>query len=201
MFVHRWMTTEVLTITPDILVSDALYMVEDRRIKRLPILDNDQLVGIVHRNDLVRTLFLKRDDPVVEHLMIKDVLITHPEAPLEEAALIMDEHKIGGLPVMEHGRLVGIITESDVFKAFVRVMGLLEGGQRITIRVKDQPGALIKALKPIQSHQLNIISVVSCHVPGAPLDTKEITLRLQTAELSLLVGDLLRHRVDVVDWR
>ncbi len=201
MFVHRWMTTEVLTVTPDVLVSDALYMMEDRNIKRLPILDDDQLVGIIHRNDLIRTLFLKRDDPAVEHLMMSEVLITHPEAPLEEAALTMDEHKVGGLPVMQGARLVGIITESDIFKAFVRVMGLLEGGQRITLRVKDRPGALIEALKPIQSHELNIISVTSCRVPGSPPGTKEITLRLQTSELSLLVGDLLRHRVDVVDWR
>lgn len=201
MFVHRWMTIDVIHISPDTLVSDALFQMEDLGIKRLPVLDGDTMVGITHRNDLIRTLFLERDDPAVEQLMIRNVLSTHPEAPLEEAALLMDQHNVGGLPVMKGDRLAGIITESDVFKAFVQVMGLLEGGQRITIRVKDRPGALIEALKPIQSQHLNIISVASYQVPGAPPGTKEITLRLQTTELSMLVGDLLRHRVDVVDWR
>jgi acetoin utilization protein AcuB len=201
MFVHRWMSLDVITTNPDVLASEALYTLEHRGIKRLPVMENDRVVGIVHRTELTRTLFINKSDPNVDSLMAKDVITIFPDAPLEEAALLMDEHNVAGLPVVDGHRLVGIITESDIFKAFVRVMGLLEGGQRITIRVKDRPGALIQALEPIRTREVNIISVASCKIPGAPPGTKEITLRLQTSELSVLVNDLLLHRIDVVDWR
>ena len=202
MFVYRWMTPHVITTGHQAAASEALYKMESHAIKRLPVLDPHQrVVGILHRDDLFRTLFINKDDPPVSQLMAESVVTIAPDAPLEEAAMRMEEHHISGLPVVEGERLVGIITESDLFKAFVRVMGLLEGGQRLTIRLKDRPGALLQALEPISSHELNIISVASCKIPGAPPGTKEVTLRLQTAELSLLVADLLRHKVDVVDWR
>jgi len=201
MFVHRWMTTQVVSIPSTALASEGLYRMENHHIKRLPVVDEAQLVGIVHRNDLIRILFLQKEDPPLSDVMAKEVITISAEAALEEAALLMEEHHIASLPVVDSLRLVGIITESDLFKAFVRVMGLLEGGRRVTLRVKDRPGALIQVLEPIRSHEVNIISVASCKVPGDPPGTKEITLRLQTRELSMLVSDLLKHRVDVVDWR
>lgn len=201
MFVYRWMTTQVVSIPSPALASEGLYRMESHHIKRLPVVDEERLVGIVHRNDLIRILFLQKQDPPLQDVMAKEVITIPAEAALEEAALLMEEHHIASLPVVDSQRLVGIITESDLFKAFVRVMGLLEGGQRVTLRIKDRPGALMQVLEPIRSHEVNIISVASCKVPGGPPGTKEITLRLQTRELSMLVSDLLKHRVDVVDWR
>ncbi len=201
MFVHRWMSTQVITISPHVVASEALRVLDSHHVKRLPAVADETVVGIIHRNALIRALFVAKDDQPVSELMSDEVVTILPEATLEEAALVMDEHEISALPVVEGARLVGIITKSDIFRAFVRVMGLLEGGQRLTLRLKDRPGALIQALEPMKAHDLNVVSVASCKVPGAPPGTKEITLRLKTRDVGQLVAELIRNGVDVVDWR
>jgi CBS domain-containing protein len=131
--VKDWMTAEVVTITPDTTLPEAHRLMTDRRIRRLPVVDNGHLVGIVTRGDVreaepsdatslsiweLNYLLAKLK---VSSVMTKNPLSTSPETTIAEAAQVMMEHKISGLPVVDNrGNVVGIITESDIFRLVVK---------------------------------------------------------------------------------
>jgi acetoin utilization protein AcuB len=172
MLVRDKMTHNVLTISPETTVHDALAMMEEKKIRRLPVVENDRLVGIVTLLDLVRAspspatslsvwelnyLLAKLK---VKDIMAKDVLDVQPEMPIDEAALLMREHRIGGLPVTEQGAVVGMITETDIFSAFLDMLGVNRGGLRLVLELPDRHGALADAAALFRNFGVNIISVV-----------------------------------------
>ena len=101
----------------------------------------------------------------VQEVMAKPVITVEADAPLEKAALLMEEKKIGGLPVMDGEKLVGIITVTDVLRAFIEVLGLKMGGLRITVDIPDVPGALAQMARAVPP--ANIVSIATAaHLPG-----------------------------------
>ena len=127
------MTTQPVTATADTTVEQALAIIETRKLRHLPVLDADEaLIGIVSEKDLLRAPL---DDPI-ESIMTRDVITVTEYTALEEAARIMADHKISSLPIMRNGRLVGIITETDLFKNLFGTAG--RQGSRCTT---DNAGA------------------------------------------------------------
>ena len=142
MFVRNWMSAPAVVIPPVVPVAAALGFMERRQIRRLPVVDYGRLVGIVTRNDLVAAIGRGRPDrrtgeKAVDELMAKKPITVHPEETLERAAEIMLRNRISGLPVVDEERVVGIITESDVFRALCRMLGIGEKGARVVMSVKD----------------------------------------------------------------
>ena len=129
MLVRDWMTPNPRTVAPDTPVLDAIKMLKDQGYRRLPVLEGDRLVGIVTDKDLKDAMPSKAttlsvwelnyllSKLTVSEVMAKPVITVDADEPLEEAALLMEEYKVGGLPVLSEGRLVGIITITDVLKA------------------------------------------------------------------------------------
>jgi acetoin utilization protein AcuB len=152
------------------------------------------LVGIVDRDDLA--LFLsKAGSPGVakrqhriDQVMIRDVVTVPPDCPLEEAATRMVAHKIGSLPVVEAGRLVGIITETDLFQHFAAALGGGSDSLRLTVQVDDAPGQLAEVAGRIAAVQGNICSVVAYNA-GQP-GRINITLRVEGAERDVVLDTL-----------
>ncbi len=155
MFVYKRMTQNPVTISHDISIFDAMEVMRISKVRRLPVLNGGQLVGIVTDRDLntaapspVTTLSKYEASYLltklkVSEIMTKKLFTVKASATIEEAALLMYKNKIGGLPVLdEQDKLVGIITETDIFKVLVDVMGLPEGKTRITLSVNDRPGVL-----------------------------------------------------------
>lgn len=172
MLVKDRMTQNVVTVTPDITVPDALALMEEKGVRRLPVVNKEQLVGIVTLLDLVRASpspatslsiwelnYLLAKLPVKD-MMAKNVKAVSPDMPIDEAAAIMRENKIGGLPVVQQGKLVGMITETDIFTAFLEMLGVNRGGLRLTIELPDRQGALAEAAELFRNFGVNIVSAV-----------------------------------------
>jgi predicted transcriptional regulator len=117
--VRDWMTSTPLTVAPSVTVADAYQRMKERRIRRLPVVTDDGIVGIVSLGDLREALATKPAGAVGE-IMSKPVVTIEPEASLRRAARQMIDHRIGGLPVVASGSLVGIITETDIFRVFAQ---------------------------------------------------------------------------------
>jgi acetoin utilization protein AcuB len=154
MLVRDRMTTTVCTISPDTSLEQAGMLMRSRHIRRLPVLEGGRLVGIVTWTDLMRaqpspatTLGRWEILGLLEKTAIRGVMtrfpeVVGPETGMEEAAAIMRRRKIGALPVVRDGNLVGIITESDVFDALIDLLGVRRPSYRITLDVEDNSTAL-----------------------------------------------------------
>ena len=170
MFVGERMSHPVITIPPDMPVVEALNLMRKEKIRRTPVLKDGKVVGIVSDKDLLNAspspatslsvweINYLMSKILVRDVMTKNVLTVTEATPIEEAALIMANNKIGGLPVVRDGHLVGIITETDLFKLFPELMGARLEGVRVTAYIPDTPGTLAKLTQAIANAGGNFIA-------------------------------------------
>lgn len=172
MLVRDWMTPDPLTVTPDTPVMEALRLLRERGFRRLPVMEGERLVGITTRKDLkdavpsqattlsVWELTSLLSRLTVSEMMARPVITVRANEYMEDAALRMQEHDVGGLPVLDaSGRLCGMVTITDVLRAFTDILGLREGGTRLTLDMPDTPGSLARAAGAVLPS--NIISVAT----------------------------------------
>lgn len=154
MLVKGRMSKPVITVKPDLPIMDALKLMQREKIRRTPVVKDGEMVGIVSDKDLLNAgpsdatslsvweVNYLMSKITVADVMSKDVMTVTEETPIEEAARIMVDNKIGGLPVMRNGSVVGLITETDLFKIFLELMGARDKGVRVTALVPDERGRL-----------------------------------------------------------
>lgn len=175
MFVRQFMTSQVFTVSPNESIADTLALMRDKKIDRLPVLEKGKLVGFVTDGDLrevspspATTLsvfelnYLVAKTPIRD-VAIKKVVTCDPDTRIEDAALLMREHRIGGLPVLEEGNLVGIITGYDILDAFLDIMGSRSPGERVVIEAKDKIGVLLDIATTIKQFEVNVTSLAFYH--------------------------------------
>ena len=189
MFVGDRMSRPVITVTPDMAIHDVLAMFKQEHIRRAPVIKNGKLVGIVSETDLLNAspsdvtslsiweMNYLLSKITVKIVMTKKVITIDEDTPIEEAARIMADNKIGGLPVLKKGRVTGIITETDLFKIFLEIMGSRQKATRVTAIVEDKHGALSNVTKAIAAHGGNFISFGMFSGPDA--NTKEVTFKVE----------------------
>jgi acetoin utilization protein AcuB len=170
MFVGERMSHPVISVAPDTPVHDALAMFKKDHIRRAPVIKDGKLLGIVTENDLrnaspspattlsVWELNYLLSKVTVKQVMSKKVKSIDVDTPIEEAARLMADSKIGGMPVTRAGKIVGMITETDLFKVFLELMGAREKGVRVSALVEDKPGQLAKISKAITDAGGNFIA-------------------------------------------
>ena len=172
MLVRERMSTKPVTITADVPITEALKVMRQNQVRRLPVLDEGgKLIGIVSEKDLLYASpspatslsiyemhYMLARLKVTELMTPEPVTIT-PDTLLEEAALIMADNKIGGLPVVEDGNLVGIITETDIFKVFLELLGAREEGLRLTLRIPERMGEMARITTAIAQLGGNILAL------------------------------------------
>jgi acetoin utilization protein AcuB len=209
MFVRDFMTPDPLTITPETSHPDAVALMREHHIRRLPVMSKAKLVGIVSEQDLLSnqpspasTLSVYEIYSLMGRLQAKDFMV-HPvvtvqgDCPIEDAACIMVNKKIGCLPVLGDGRLDGIITETDIFRALVDVLGGGKGkGLRVVVRgVPEHVGELAKLTGDIASIGGNIMAITTSESLGAE------TIKLTGVSEAALKGLLEKRGLEVVDLR
>ncbi len=189
MLVGDRMSHPVITIPPDMPILDALNLMRVEHVRRVPVVKNGKLIGIVSDKDLLNaspsaatTLSVHEvnywlSKITVEEIMTRDVITVTVDTPIEEAARIMADNKVGGLPVMRDGKLVGIITETDLFKILLEMMGARAPGVRVAILVPDVRGELAQIAKAIADAGGNIISLGT--FAGEDAATTLITIKIQ----------------------
>lgn len=177
MLVRNRMTPNPVTISPDSVLPEAFELMKRNNVRRLPVVKGDKIVGILTELDILKcspstatSLSVWEMNYLMSKIKVRDVMTKNPirvknEAPIEEAALIMRDNKVGALPVVSAANpeeLVGVITESDIFDAFVDLLGLRRGGTRLTVAVEDRPGVLASVAQLAKDLGLNILSIVTC---------------------------------------
>ncbi|MDU2065526.1 MAG: CBS and ACT domain-containing protein [Sporomusaceae bacterium] len=200
MFVANRMTKDPVTVAPDIPVLEAKELLKTHKFRRLPVVRDGKLVGIVTDRDLraasaspattlsVHELNYLLAKMKVSDIMKKNVLTIAADATIEEAALVMYREKIGGLIVVDEQKApIGIITETDIFKCFVDVMGLNEGKTRLTIGVPDQIGVLHQITGVFSELGINIGSLALLAGQGVK---SEMIIRADIDDLPLLTKKL-----------
>lgn len=193
MLVRECMTANPIKVHPESDPLAALGLCKSARIRRLPVVNAEgQIVGIVTRNMLEQFLakapspgVMKRQYSI-DQVMVSPALTVSPDYPLEEAARLMVTNKIGSLPVVDQRQLVGIITETDIFKQFVEILGGQTEATRLTVVVPDTPGALAKVVNAVAALQGNLRSVVL--MPGADPATRSATLWIEEIDRAALVA-------------
>lgn len=210
MLVNERMSHPVITVSPDTPIMDALRLMESEHIRRAPVVKDGKLVGIVAQKDLlnaspspVTSLSVWEIHDLVSKITVKKVMtpkvITIQEdTPLEEAARQMADHKIGGLPVLHGDKITGIITETDIFKTFLELLGAREQGVRLSVLMANQPGQIAKVSQAIFEIGGNIVALGA--IAGDDLSTSLVTLKVvgpSQERLKATIEPLVVHLKDI----
>jgi acetoin utilization protein AcuB len=188
------MTPNPVTVTDDSSFENALHLMKEKKIRRLPIVTGDgKLAGSLSVFEVHYLLSkLKMKD-----VMTKRVVTVGDDCPIEEAARIMVDYQIGCLPILKDDKLVGIITETDIFKTFVEILGGREKGLRLTLDVTEGKGALAAIAAEIATHDGNIVSLATfC---GRDADDRIVTVKVVGAPKESLLKSLETARVKVLN--
>lgn len=196
MFVEQVMTTSVVTATPETTAGRARDLLQEGGFRHLPVVRSGRLVGMVSDRDL-RAARALAEDPPVGRLGSADVMTVDPGTPVEEAARLMLEHKIGALPVVRDGALVGIVTESDVFRMLTRLLGVLEPSSRLQVELAEPTRQLADLTRIAREHRTPIVSLVT--EPPTPDGRRVVVLRVGTIDPEPLIRDFARAGVRVVE--
>lgn len=201
MKVNQRMVKPVITISPDASHREAVMLMKKHNIRRLPVVnDRDQLVGIVTESDLLSTspspattlsiyeIYTLLDKLKVSQIMARPVICVAADCNIASAARFMVERKIGCLCVVDGKQLIGIVTETDIFKAFVEALGGGKPGLRIDLSVPDQPGVLALVAQAVADAGGNIVGVTTFDNPDVV--QRELSIKEQGGDASRLEGAL-----------
>lgn len=208
MIVQELMTSPATTVTPEDTALTAFRRMRAGRFRHLPVVqDGDHLVGILTDRDLRQLQPVHVDEETsenwlhrlelitVDDIMTPDPLTGWPEMPIEEAARMLYQAKVGSLPIVAGGTLVGIITDTDIFRAFVDLTGVLQPSSRLTISFGQAGDPIAEAVRLVQEAGVPIVSVLT--EPGAAPESRRLVIRLATLDPRRVLARLRRGGVTV----
>ena len=202
MYVKTRMTANPYTIASNAPINEAMELMREHNLKRIPVVDGEKIVGILTKGDIQRVSPTKATSlsifeinyllskTTVKDAMTKNVITIDQDALLEEAAVIMRENRIGTLPVVKDNKLVGIITESDIFDSFISLLGFKDLGSRITVEADDVPGALADIADIFKSFNANITHIVAYRGINGKSD---LVIRTNTLNTDSIEKRIIEH--------
>lgn len=211
MLVGERMSRPVITINPDMPVIEAVNLFKKEHIRRAPVVKDGKLVGIVTEGDLMNastssatTLSIWELNYLVSKIkvsevMTRNVMTVTEDTPIEQAARIMADNKIGGLPVLRDAYVVGIITETDLFKLFLELMGARDMGVRVTALVTDTPGGLAELSAAIAAQKGNFVSFGV--FTGEDSSNRTVTFKVSGMTLEQVKKTVDPHVKEIIDIR
>jgi len=194
------MSSDLITIGKQASIQEAMALMKRESIRHLPVVDQQmKLVGWITDADLRGVLIASMlEELTIEDVMIRKPFTVHPEMPLEEAARILLEKRVGGLPIVKDGTLVGVITTVDVLSAFITFMGLFSDSTRLDIKVSGSPNPLPEITRIVRLHGAEIISV--CHLPFEEGPEYSYSIRLKKTDVKPIIADLEEHGIEVISY-
>jgi len=204
----------VITVPHDLPIVDALSLMKREHIRRVPVIKDGKLIGIVSEKDLLNaspspatSLSIFEINYLiskikVSEVMHKDVFSVNEDTPIEEAARIMADKKIGGLLVMRGDAIVGIITETDLFKILLEMLGARENGIRVTVLMKEQRGQLANLTQAVSSAQGNFIALGQ--FAGADPSNRMVTFKVSGMGMDALksiIEPLVEKVIDIREMK
>lgn len=206
MLIEEIMNKQVLTLQPTHTMADAAKLMKERKIRHVPVVDEiGKLLGLVTERDLKNALpssLLKDGDTSLYHrtldqIMITNPIIGHPLDFVEEVALILYEHRIGCLPIVSKGELVGIITGTDLLYTYIEITGATKPSSQMEIRVQDRIGALHEVTKIFANHHASILSVL-IYPDSKDDENKILSIRLKIMNPLPIIDELRKEGFDVL---
>ena len=193
------MTTGVKTVQLETSIAEGFRLMKDNNIRRLPVLEKDKVVGIITLTDLhqatpstATTLSVHELNYLLAKTKIKDILpkkqkviTVTPDNYIETAAKKMSFNKISGLPVVDKEKLVGIVTETDIFDALIDILGVKKAHSRIDLLVRERPGTLAEIISLVAEAGINILNTVVYYEEKK--DRYRIILRLESLDNDELI--------------
>ena len=200
--VKNWMTTDVVSVGPETSLLKVGKLMKDHHIRRVPVVDEQgMVVGIISDRDVrdaspskATTLDMYEMHYLLAELKAKNIMTPKPITvkpgdTVEQAALIMLDHKVGGLPVVDDaGKLAGIISDHDVFKALVDITGARMGGLQFAVELPDQPGTARPLFDLLRAHNARLLSVLTVANPDG---NRHLFIRVRDLENAKAEQDLI----------
>lgn len=198
MSVRQWMTTDVVSTTEKASIQEALALMKRHSIRHLPVVDETQrLVGWVTDADLRGVLIASMlEDLTVADVMVRQPYLVRPHDSLEKAASLILSQRIGGLPVVDGARLVGVITVVDILSAFISLLGIMEQSSRLDVKMGGAKTTLEEVTRLLHGSGAEIISV--CYLRPFEDQHPIYSFRLKKCDLAPIVAKLKDHEVEVV---
>jgi acetoin utilization protein AcuB len=198
MRVGQIMHKKPITITPDKRVGQALQLMQKQNIRHLPVVKDDDMVGWITSRQLREVLLASMLEVItVGDVMIEAPISVSPDTSVEEAARLVYEHKIGGMPVMEGDKLVGVITTMDLLAAFLSMLGLLRSSSRLDLLLDKDPQVLEEVARLIKQAGGEIINIALGPTKGAK---RSYLVRLTKCDVAPIIDRLKQHGYEVVDF-
>lgn len=215
MLIREWMTQDVITVTPDTSMMKASKILKENRIRRLPVVDAEgRLIGIVSDRDIkeaspskattldMHELYYLLSEIKVKDIMTRDPFTVRADDTVETVALNMIEKRIGGLPVVDDaGKLVGIISDSDVFKVLITITGVRHGGVQFAFELENTPGTLKPIVDTLREHNARIISILTS-MDDSNGPTRRVYIRIlpmDRAEENRII-EAVKNRFTLMYW-
>jgi len=209
MLVKERMTTKLVTVTKDTDIESAYRIMRKNKIRHLPVVEDEKLVGIVADRDIRQALlpwkssekekefYYFSKEVRVSDVMTKDVITISPETDIEDAARLIHDHKFGALPVVKGKKLVGIITHMDILKIFIEIMGIIGSSSRIDIILGEKPGAFGEVSQIIKDKGGEIISIGMS--PDKDKKKRAFYFRIETDNLERTVDEIKEKGYHIID--
>ena len=209
MAVKDFMTRKVVYISPNTTIAHAADMMREQKLHRLPVIENDQLVGLVTEGTIAEASPSKAtslsiyemnyllNKTKVGDVMIRDVVTISQFASLEDATYLMLKNKIGILPVVDNEQLYGVITDRDIFKAFLEVSGYGEEGVRLRFVTENKVGVLEQIIRLLVEENRNISNTVNI-----PRKDGKVVIEVQLAgniDTALLKKKFEEHAIELAE--
>lgn len=212
MLVNERMSSPVITVKPDLPIMEALNLMKVEKIRRTPVVDKKgNLVGIISDKDLLNAspsdatslsvweINYLLSQITVKEIMTRDVLTVTEDTPIEVAARIMADNKIGGIPIMRGDEVTGLITETDLFKIFLELMGAREWGVRITAIVPEKRGELALITQAVAEAGGSFLSFTQ--FAGESATNREIVFKVHGLDEQTVVDQVTPFVEQIVDAR
>ena len=215
MLIKDWMSKSPVTAKPATSIMKAAKLMKENRFHRLPVVDDaGHLVGIVSDRDIkeaspskattldMHELYYLLSEIKVSDIMTKKVIAVSPDDTVEKAAVLMLRHGVGGLPVIEaSGEVVGVITDSDIFKVLVSITGVLSGGLQFAFDLPNISGSLKTVLDDLKAHDVRILSILTSYDEAKP-DRRTVYIRVQPIDdaRSQAVIERLKANHNLLYW-